>query len=43
MGLGSHCHQVVNFFHLVGVLASVKQLWKCVHQIPLPGHFRDEL
>ena len=26
MGLGSHNHQVVNFFHLVGVLASVKQL-----------------
>ena len=26
MGLGSHNHQVVNFFHLVGALASVKQL-----------------
>ena len=26
MGLGSHNHQVVNFFHLVGALAPVKQL-----------------
>ena len=28
-GLGAHGHQVVNIFHLVEVLASVKQLRKC--------------
>ena len=28
-GLCAHGHQVVNVFHLVGVLASVKQLRKC--------------
>ena len=29
VGLGAHDHQVVNFFQLVVVLASVKQLRKC--------------
>ena len=29
VGLGACDHQVVNFFHLVVVLASVKQLRKC--------------
>ena len=27
--MGAHGHQVVNFFHWVGVLASIKQLRKC--------------
>ena len=28
--LCAHGHQVVNFFHVVGILSSVKQLRKCM-------------
>ena len=42
MRLRAHGHQVVNFFHLVVVLASVKYSGN-VHQILLSRYFRKEL
>ena len=39
IGLGPHDHQIVNFLHLVGVLASVNNLGN-VHQLLLYRHFR---
>lgn len=39
---GAHCHHVVSFFHLVSVLASIKQL-KNVHQTLLSMSFMEEL
>ena len=41
-GLCAHGHLAVNFFHLVGVLVSVKQL-RNVHQMLLSMSFREEL
>ena len=41
-GLCVHGHQAVNFFHLLGVLASVDQL-RNVHQILLSMYFREKL
>ena len=35
-------HQVVNFFHLVGVLTSMKQLRNCTSDTII-RHFREEL
>ena len=37
-----HGYHVVNFFHLVGILVSVKQL-KNVDQMLLSMYFREEL
>lgn len=41
-GLHAHGHRVVNFFHLVGILESVRQL-RDVHQILLSASFREKL
>ena len=42
-GLHVHGHQVANFFHLVVVLASAKQLtkWVDTHQMLLSGYFKE--
>ena len=40
--LYAHGHNVVNFFHLIGILVSIKQL-KNVDQIVLSMYFREEL
>ena len=40
--LYAHGHHVVNFFHLIGILVSIKQL-KNVDQILLSMYFREEL